>query len=62
MSGYISEENGEKFFIINKENLASIFSTLKYLIETKEGKKFNFNDGNEKIKFLSDSDLDLNKL
>ena len=61
-SGYISEENDEEFLTINKKNFVSILSTLNDLIDIKEGKSINFNDGSKKIKFLSDSDLVLNKL
>ena len=60
VSGYILEESGKKFLIINKENLVSVFSTLKDIIDSKEGKSINFNDGYYKMKFLSDSVL--NKL
>ena len=67
MSGYISEENGEKFLIINKDDPVSqkynsIFSALKSFIVSKEGKNITFHDGYDKIKFLSDADLVLDKL
>ena len=67
VSGYISEEIGEKFLTINKENLTSkkynsVFSALKDFTASKEGKIITFNDGYEKIKFLCNADLVLDKL
>ena len=67
MSGYISEENGDKFLMINKEDAVSqkyksVFSALKDLIASKKRKNITFNDGYDKIKFLSDADLVLDKL
>ena len=67
MSGYISEENGDKFLTINNEDevrykYKSVFSALKDFIETQEGKNITFNDGYEKIKFLSNADFVLHKL
>ena len=67
VSGYISEENGEKFLTINKEDSISkiynsVLSALKDFIANKEGKIIAFNDGSEKIKFLSNADLVLDKL
>ena len=67
MSGYISEENGEKFLTINKEDSVSekynsVFSALKDFIASKEGKSITFNDGYDRIKFLSNADLALDRL
>ena len=47
--GYISEEHGDEFMTINKENSVSekynsVFSALKHLIASKEGKSITFND------------------
>ena len=67
VSGYISEENGDKCLMINTEDAVSqkynsVFLALKDLIASKEGKNINFNDRYHKIKFLSDTDLVLDKL
>ena len=67
VSGYISEENGKKFLTITKEDSVSkkynsVFSALQDLTASKEGKIIIFNDGYDKIKFLSNADLVLNTL
>ena len=67
VSGYISEENGEKFLMINKKDgvsqkYNSVFSRLKDIITSKEGKSITFSDGYDKIKFLIDADWVLDKL
>ena len=67
VSGYISEENGEKFLTINKEDSVSekynsVFSALKDFIASKEGKSITFNDGYDRMKFLSNADLLLDRL
>ena len=67
MSGYISEENGDKFLIINKEDSVlekynAVFAGLKDLIVSKQGQNITFNDKYDKIKLLSDADLVLDKL
>ena len=61
-SGYVSEENGNKFLTLNKEGplskkYNSVFSAIKDFIASKEGKDINFNDGFDKIKFLSNANL-----
>ena len=62
VSRYISEENNEKFLINNKKDFMLILISLKDLIANKEDKNISFNDGYEKIKFLSDDNFVLNKL
>ena len=70
VSGYISEENGEKCLTINKDSPETskydlVFSTLRNLIASAEGRKsqfISFNNGYDKIKFLSDAYLILNEL
>ena len=62
VSRYISEENNEKFLINNEKDFMLILISLKDLIANKEDKNISFNDGYEKIKFLSDDSFVLNKL
>ena len=67
MSGYIADKNGEKFLTISKEDSVSekynsVFSALKDFIASKEGKSITFNDGYDRIKFLTNADLVLDRL
>ena len=68
---YIVEEgeNGVKYLKIEKNHCDSVinkwnqgFDSIKYHIKKISNKEVNFNDGFNKIKFISDDSLRLNKL
>ena len=65
--GYASEKNGFKFLKIDKgdsvlKKYDHVFSGIKYHIEKIELGDVNFNSDYDKIKYLSDDLLPLNKL
>ena len=65
--GYISEKNGNKFLTIDKgdsvlKKYDQVFSGIKYHIKKINDGEVNFNSDYDKIKFLSDDSLPLNKL
>ena len=65
--GYVSEKNGNKFLTIVKGDSAlkkydQVFSGIKHHIEKVDNVDVNYNTDYEKIKFLSDDLLPLNKL
>ena len=65
----VGEENGVKYLkieknhcdpMINKWN--QVFDSIKYHIKKNSNEEVNFNDNFNKIKFISDDSLKLNKL
>ena len=65
--GYVSETNGNKFLTIDKgdnvlKKCDQVFSGIKHHIKRIDNKEVNFNIDYEKIKFLSENSLLLNKL
>ena len=65
----VGEENGVKYLqieknhsdpVLNKWN--QVFGSIKYHIKRISNEEANFNDGFNKIKFISDDSLRLNKL
>ena len=65
----VGEENGVKYLkieknhcdpVINKWN--QVFDSIKYHIKKNSNEEVNFNDNFNKIKFISDDSLKLNKL
>ena len=64
---YVSEENGNKFLTIDKgdsvlKKYDQVFSGIKYHIKKINDEKVNYSADYEKIKFLSEDSLPLNKL
>ena len=65
--GSISEKNGNKFLTIDKgdsvlKKYDQVFSGIKYHIKKADNGEFVYNTDSDKIKFLSDDSLSLNKL
>ena len=61
--GSISEKNGNKFLTIDKgDSVDQVFSGIQDHISKSDDKEVNFNIDYDKIKFLSDDSLPLNKL
>ena len=65
--GYVLEKNGNKFLTIDKgdsvlKKYDQVFSEIKYHINKSDDVEVNFNTDYDKIKFLSDDSLPLNKL
>ena len=65
--GYVSEKNDNKFLTIDKgdsvlKKYDQVFSGIKHHIEKVDNVDVNYNTGYDKIKFLSDALLPLNKL
>ena len=65
--GYVSEKNGNKFLTIDKgdsflKKYDQVFSRIKYHIGKIDDVEVNYNTDYDKIKFLSDDSLPLNKL
>ena len=65
--GYVSEKNGNKFLTIDKRDSVlkkydQVFCVIKYHIEKTDDTEVNYNSDYDKIKFISDDLLPLNKL
>ena len=65
--GYVSEKNGNKFVTIDKgdsvlKKYDQVFSGIKQHIKKIDGGEVNYSADYDKIKFLSDDLLPLNKL
>ena len=65
--GYVSEKNGNKFLPIDKgdsvlKKYDLVFSGIKHHIKKIDDGEVNFNSDYDKIKFLSDDLLPLNRL
>ena len=65
--GYVSEKNGNKFLTIDKgdsvlKKYDQVFSGIKHHIKKIDAGEVNYNADYDKIKFLSDDLLPLNKL
>ena len=63
----VSEKNGDKFFKIDKGDAVlkkydQVFSGIKYHIGKIDDGEVNYNSDYDKIKFLTDDSLSLNKL
>ena len=66
---FVGEENGVKYLKIQKNHSDPVlnkwnedFDSIKYHIKKISNEEVNFNDGFNKIKFISDDSLRLNKL
>ena len=65
--GYVSEKNGNKFLTIDKgdsvlKKYDQVFSGIKDHIKNIDNKEVNFNSDHDKIRFLNEDFLPLNKL
>ena len=66
--GSISEKTGVKYLTIDKgdsvflKKYDQVFSGIKHHIKKVDDSEFVYNTGNDKIKFLTDDSLPLNKL
>ena len=65
--GYVSEKNGNKFLTIDKDDSVlkkydQVFAGIKHHIKKIDDAEVNYNTDYDKIKFLSDDAIPLNKL